>query len=66
MQRIPRCQPIRSGEITMSRTSVLNTTTVNYLELIGNGKSHRVPPYQRDYAWTEEEWEDLWNQGNRI
>jgi len=61
MQRILRCQPIRSGEITMSRTNVLNTTTVNYLELIGNGKSYRVPPYQRDYAWTEEEWEDLWN-----
>ncbi len=45
----------------MSRTNVLNTTTVNYLELIGNGKSYRVPPYQRDYAWTEEEWEALWN-----
>ena len=45
----------------MSRTNVLNTTTVNYLELIGNGKTYRVPPYQRDYAWTEEEWEDLWN-----
>ena len=45
----------------MSRTNVLNTTTVNYLELIGNGKTYRVPPYQRDYAWNEEEWEDLWN-----
>ena len=45
----------------MSRTNVLNTTTVSYLELIGNGKIYRVPPYQRDYAWTEEEWEDLWN-----
>ena len=45
----------------MSRTNVLNTTTVNYLELIGNGKTYCVPPYQRDYAWTEEEWEDLWN-----
>ena len=45
----------------MSRTNVLSTTTVSYLELIGNGKTYRVPPYQRDYAWTEEEWEDLWN-----
>ena len=45
----------------MGRTNVLNTTTVNYLELIGNGKTYRVPPYQRDYAWNEEEWEDLWN-----
>ena len=45
----------------MSRTNVLNTTTVNYLELIGNGKTYRVPAYQRDYAWTEEKWEDFWN-----
>ena len=45
----------------MSRTNVLSTATVNYLELIANGKTYRVPPYQRDYAWTEEEWEDLWN-----
>ena len=40
---------------------MLNTTTVNYLELIANGRTYHVPPYQRDYAWTEEEWEDLWN-----
>ena len=39
----------------------LNTRTINYLELIGNGKTYRVPPYQRDYSWTEEQWEDLWN-----
>lgn len=45
----------------MSRTNVLNTRTVNYLELIGNGKRYFVPPYQRDYSWTEEQWEDLWN-----
>lgn len=41
--------------------NVLNTSTANYLELIGNGKTYHVPPYQRDYAWQEEEWEDLWN-----
>ena len=29
--------------------------------MIGNGKSYRAPPYQRDYSWSEEEWEDLWN-----
>jgi hypothetical protein len=39
----------------------LATATVTYLELIGNGRTYRVPPYQRDYAWTEEQWEDLWN-----
>ena len=45
----------------MARSNVLNTRTINYLELIGNGKLYRVPPYQRDYSWSEEQWEDLWN-----
>lgn len=44
----------------MSRANILNTRTINYLELIGNGKWYRVPPYQRDYSWSEEQWEDLW------
>ena len=63
----PRCAYQRTGrndrtiEQAMTRTNVLNTATVNYLELIGNGKTYRVPPYQRDYAWTEEAWEDFWN-----
>ena len=29
--------------------------------MIGNGKHYRVPPYQRDYSWSEEQWDDLWN-----
>lgn len=45
----------------MAKSNLLNTQTVNYLELIGNGKSYCVPPYQRDYSWSEEEWEDLWD-----
>ena len=45
----------------MAGTNILNTRTINYLELIGNGRSYRVPPYQRDYSWSEERWEDLWN-----
>ena len=27
---------------------------------MGNGLSYRVPPFQRDYSWTVNEWEDLW------
>lgn len=27
---------------------------------MGNGLTYRVPPFQRDYSWSEEEWEDLW------
>ena len=45
----------------MVRANILNTGTTSYLELIGNGKTYSIPPYQRDYAWTEQEWEDLWN-----
>ena len=45
----------------MAGTNILNTRTINYLELIGNGRSYRVPPYQRDYSWLEDQWEDLWN-----
>lgn len=45
----------------MAKANILNTHTINYLELIGNGKSYREPPYQRDYSWSEEQWEDLWN-----
>lgn len=42
-------------------SNLLNTRTVDYQELIGNGKRYRVPPYQRDYSWSVEQWEDLWN-----
>ena len=45
----------------MAGANILNTRTLNYLELIGNGRSYRVPPYQRDYSWPEDQWEDLWN-----
>ena len=41
--------------------NLLNVRTTNYMELIGNGKLYRVPPYQRDYSWSEEQWEDLWS-----
>ena len=45
----------------MTRANILITGTTSYLELIGNGKTYRVPLYQRDYAWMQQEWEDLWN-----
>lgn len=45
----------------MGKTHVLHTATVSYQELLGSGKVYRAPPYQRDYAWTEAEWDDLWS-----
>ncbi len=44
----------------MSVANLLNTNTVNFQDLVGNGKTYLVPLYQRDYSWTEEQWEDLW------
>lgn len=41
-------------------TNLLDTNTQNFQDLVGNGKSYHVPAYQRDYSWTEEQWEDLW------
>lgn len=42
-------------------TLLLNTTSSFFRELVGNGRSYRVPRFQRDYSWGEEEWDDLWN-----
>lgn len=45
----------------MAKANLLDTNTANVVELIGNGRIFRVPPYQRDYSWGEEQWEDLWS-----
>ena len=45
----------------MAKSNLLNTNTANVVELIGNGRIFSVPQYQRDYSWTEEQWEDLWS-----
>lgn len=37
-----------------------NTTNSTFRQLLANGLRYRVPPFQRDYSWTEEEWDDLW------
>lgn len=42
--------------------AVGNFSTANqtYRMLMGNGLMYRVPRFQRDYSWTDEEWDDLW------
>jgi len=44
----------------MARINLLDTRTTSFGDLIGNVKIYRVPPFQRDYSWNEENWEDLW------
>ena len=45
----------------MNKASLLTTRDLSFLDIIGNGRIYRVPPFQRDYSWEEEQWEDLWN-----
>jgi hypothetical protein len=43
----------------MSATN-FKTENNTYRKLIGNGLTYKIPRFQRDYSWTEDEWEDLW------
>lgn len=44
----------------MSATN-FKTENNTYRKLIGNGLTYQIPRFQRDYSWTDEEWEDLWS-----
>ncbi len=41
--------------------NLLETKSLSLQELLGNGKIYKIPTFQRDYSWKEENWEDLWN-----
>ena len=41
-------------------TMNFNATNSTFRQLLGNGLTYRVPPFQRDYSWTVDEWDDLW------
>lgn len=45
----------------INKSTLLATKTVNLRTLLSNGTHYEVPAYQRDYSWTEEHWEDLWD-----
>lgn len=40
--------------------NLLDTKTSNLSEILGNWKKYKVPEFQRDYSWSEENWQDLW------
>ena len=48
--------------------AVGNFSTANqtYRMLMGNGLIYSVPRFQRDYSWTDEEWDDLWNDVENV
>lgn len=43
----------------MSATN-FNTRNDTFRKLMGNGLTYRIPRFQRDFSWTDDEWEDLW------
>lgn len=38
----------------------LSTANENFRQLVGHNVTYRIPPFQRDYSWNEENWEELW------
>lgn len=38
----------------------LTAKPVTLGDLLSNGKRYVVPSFQRDYAWDESEWRELW------
>lgn len=45
----------------MKKSNLLATTDPSFNDIIGNGKIYKVPEFQRDYSWTQDNWEDLLN-----
>lgn len=37
-----------------------NTSNDTFRQIMGNGVTYSVPQFQRDYSWTEENWDELW------
>ncbi len=44
----------------MNNFMLMEPTNQTFQELFSNGVKYIVPRFQRDYAWTQEQWEDLW------
>lgn len=44
----------------MSDFMLMSPSNQTFSELFSNGTKYKVPKFQRDYAWDQEQWEDLW------
>ena len=47
----------------MAKTS-FSTGNQTLRQLLGNGMRYEIPMFQRDYSWTQDEWDDLWQDIN--
>jgi len=52
---------VAAMEKVSSKANLLETSTVSFSDLLSNVRIYTVPPYQRDYSWEQENWEDLWS-----
>ena len=43
-----------------------DTSNKSFREVLGNGLKYQVPRFQRDYAWTDEQWSDLWQDIDEV
>lgn len=39
---------------------IQDTSSQTLRQLLGNGLRYTIPKFQRDYSWTLEQWDDLW------
>ncbi len=44
----------------MNDFMLMEPSNQTFQELLSNGVKYIVPRFQRDYAWDQEQWEDLW------
>lgn len=45
----------------MPQFNLLDTKTVTLNNIFERSGNYKVPDFQRDYSWKEEQWEDLWD-----
>ena len=50
----------------MIESNLLEAKTVSLGDILGNGKTYEVPPFQRDYSWEEDHWDDLWTDVKKV
>ncbi len=39
---------------------VQDTSSETFRQIMANGLSYKIPKFQRDYSWRDEQWDDLW------
>ncbi len=50
-----------SPELKPFRKIQLDPQNRVYADIMSNGKTYQVPRFQRDYAWEQHQWDELWS-----